>query len=330
MLKTHHPFMPLTGRDSWLPGVRYGSPHLHLLTNCLPSKLGDYIVSLVLLRKQSRGKFCCCIQAGHPLSLSKFFAGRRLLAKWRRTGAISLSRSLHFEPLEDRRMLALASDLDLSFGGTGKVTTAFSIGNAAASNMVRQTDGKIVVVGTGSNGTTDDILLARYNVDGSLDTAFSGDGKVITDSGLNEKGSSVALQSDGKIVVAGYHFDGTQEVFAVWRYNANGSLDTSFSGDGKATTSFFAAGFPCEATTVAVQSNDKIVVGGFAASGSNTPMPWLGSIQTVRSTRPSAATAKLLWHSVLPRHLQTRCRFKPTAKLSLRGLSPSAALPILA
>ena len=102
--------------------------------------------------------------------------------------------------------------------------------------MALQTDGKMVVAGSSDNGSNFDLALARYNIDGSLDTTFSGDGLVITDSGLREDGHDVALQSDGKILVVGYHHDGANEVIAVWRYNTDGSLDTTFSGDGKVVT----------------------------------------------------------------------------------------------
>ena len=77
--------------------------------------------------------------------------------------------------------------------------------------------------------------LARYNPNGSLDPSFSGDGKQTTDFGSAGGANGVALQADGGIVVVG---NGGNGDFALARYNPNGSLDPSFSGDGKQTTGF--------------------------------------------------------------------------------------------
>ena len=100
---------------------------------------------------------------------------------------------------------------------------------------------------------------------GMLDTTFGAGGKVTTDFGGIEFARAVALQSDGKIVTAGYgNFPGggTNQNFALARYNSNGSLDTSFDGDGKVTTDFF--GFADRAEAVAIQPDGKIVVAGQA------------------------------------------------------------------
>ncbi len=78
----------------------------------------------------------------------------------------------------------------------------------------------------------------RYNTNGSLDTSFDGDGRVTTPIGASQDiAESIVIQSDGKIVVAGRSSNGSNDDFAVVRYNSNGSLDTSFDGDGKQTTS---------------------------------------------------------------------------------------------
>ena len=116
-------------------------------------------------------------------------------------------------------------------------------------------NGKIVVVGTAtdaSTGANPKFALARYNPNGSLDTSFSGDGKQTTDFGATRDGATgVALQGDGKIVAVGAAGSAaTSSDFALARYNPNGSLDTSFSGDGKQTTDF---GGVDEANGVAIQ-----------------------------------------------------------------------------
>ena len=114
--------------------------------------------------------------------------------------------------------------------------------------------------------------MARFNVDGSLDTSFSGDGMVTTFfSAGDDVGSGIAVQSDGKIVVAGTsdNLSGTSE-FAVARFNVDGSLDNSFSGDGMVTLSFTAG--DDVGSGIAVQSDGKIVVVGTTDDLSNT---WL-------------------------------------------------------
>lgn len=87
-------------------------------------------------------------------------------------------------------------------------------------------DGKFLVAGTDGNN---DLLLMRFNSDGSFDTSFDGDGKVITDLGGIETATSVTVQNDGKILLAGTS-DGN---FALLRYNTDGSLDNSFNANGR-------------------------------------------------------------------------------------------------
>ena len=95
--------------------------------------------------------------------------------------------------------------LDPSFSGDGKLTTDFGGGNDAAA-VALQADGKIVVAGSSRIGTAqNDLALARYRADGSLDTAFSDEGTVTTDLGGYDDRAGVAIQADGRIVVAGSH-----------------------------------------------------------------------------------------------------------------------------
>jgi len=153
--------------------------------------------------------------------------------------------------------------LDTGFDGDGKVVTDFAGGNDYGKAVVLQADGKIVVAG-GTAGATDEFALVRYNPDGSLDTGFDGDGRVVTDfAGGNDYGNAVALQADGKIVVAGYTEGATLD-FAVARYNPDGSLDTGFDGDGKLVTDF--SGGDDLSYAVVLQADGKIVVAGYTVS----------------------------------------------------------------
>jgi uncharacterized delta-60 repeat protein len=157
--------------------------------------------------------------------------------------------------------------LDTSFDSDGKVTTDFGGGNDQAFSVAIQSDGKIVAAGNSRNGNWD-FALARYNTDGSLDTSFDSGGKVTTDfGGGNDRAYSVAIQSDGKIVAAGYSSNGSNNDFALVRYNTDGTLDTNFDSGGKVTTDF--GGGDDQAYSVAIQSDGKIVVAGLSYTGSN-------------------------------------------------------------
>lgn len=147
--------------------------------------------------------------------------------------------------------------LDPSFGGDGKVTTAFPRGTTS-NDIVVQSDGRIVVVGGDDTG----FVLARYLSDGSLDSSFGGDGRVRTNL-VNGHASSVALQADGRVVAAGTQDDR----FAVARYTTQGDPDPSFGGDGVVLTSFSGQAF---AFGVAVHSDGRIVVVGRAEASNRT------------------------------------------------------------
>ncbi|MFC1820224.1 LamG-like jellyroll fold domain-containing protein [Thermodesulfobacteriota bacterium] len=186
--------------------------------------------------------------------------------------------------------LAADGDLDITFGSNGKVITDIGSGYDTANGIALQSDGKIVVAGTWFNGLDDDFAVARYNADGSLDTTFGSGGKVITAIGSSDAANDVAVQSDGKIVVAGSAFTGSKWDFAVVRYNTDGSLDTTFGSGGTVTT---AIGLGIDyAYGMAVQSDGKIVVAGessgvFAVVRYNTD----GSLDTTFDTDGKVTTA---------------------------------------
>ena len=121
--------------------------------------------------------------------------------------------------------------LDTSFGGgDGIVTTAVGAGNDAGYSVTVQADGKILVAGLSLIGGNNDFALVRYNSDGTLDTSFGGgDGIATTAIGAGADGGyGVMVQDDGKIVVAGTSNNGSNDDFAVVRYNSDGTLDTGF------------------------------------------------------------------------------------------------------
>ena len=176
--------------------------------------------------------------------------------------ALILSSSLFSIPSAS----AAVGDLDTAFDTDGKVSTAIGAGTDFVKSVASQSDGKIVVAGYSDNGSNEDFAVVRYNTDGSLDTSFDTDGKVSTAIGAGEA-LSIALQSDGKIVVAGNSYNGSNDDFAVVRYNTDGSLDTSFDTDGKVTTAIGAGND--YALSMALQSDGKIVVAGVSDNGGN-------------------------------------------------------------
>ena len=151
--------------------------------------------------------------------------------------------------------------LDNSFGLNGLSSIFFVIGE----DVVLQQDGKIVVVGYGSDVIFDFIVM-RFNSDGSRDSTFLNNGIVSTDFGENEFAQSVAIQDDGKIVVAGYARDGINFDFAIARYNADGTLDNTFSFDGKVKADF--GNTDDFGQSISIQSDGKIVVTGEARASS--------------------------------------------------------------
>jgi len=153
--------------------------------------------------------------------------------------------------------------LDPTFDGDGKVTTDFDAGLDFGYAVAIQGDGKIVAAGDAFVSSTFDFALARYTTDGSLDPTFDGDGKVTTDfAGAYDSARGVAIQGDGKIVAAGDAFITGSEHFALAGYNANGSPDPSFDGDGKVTSDF--PGSNEAANALAIQGDGKIVAAGSA------------------------------------------------------------------
>jgi uncharacterized delta-60 repeat protein len=130
-----------------------------------------------------------------------------------------------------------------------------------------QPDGKILVAAS-ILSVTSRLGVVRYNPDGSLDTTFDGDGKVTTPIGPGRDLPRAMTLQGAKIVVAGFcDVSGDSSVgedFAVARYNANGSLDTTFDGDGRVTTPVGEPDTGEQVEAVLAQPDGKIVVGGEA------------------------------------------------------------------
>ncbi len=189
--------------------------------------------------------------------------------------------ALRLELLEDRCLLA-AGALDPSFNAgafAGRQSIAFLGTNTSvvANAVAVQPDGKLVVAGTFtfSNGGTD-FAVARFDARGVLDPSFGFGGRTTIDigNGSNDQAFALTLQGDGRIVVVGSTVVGAGDAnFAVARLHTDGSLDTSFSGDGIQTIAFdlgpaaippTPAARDDQATAVGFQIDGKVVVAGFA------------------------------------------------------------------
>jgi uncharacterized delta-60 repeat protein len=154
--------------------------------------------------------------------------------------------------------------LDKMFGfGGGFVTTSVGTHRDDGRAVVVQPDGKIVVAGSSSNAVGWDMALVRYNADGTVDTGFGNGGRVVTSMGGYGEASALALQPDGSIVAAGYSLTQAGGVFALARFKADGTLDSSFGSAGLTLTPI---GTWATASAVALKPDGKIVVIGSAAT----------------------------------------------------------------
>ncbi|MFL5797894.1 MAG: hypothetical protein ACJ77A_08175 [Actinomycetota bacterium] len=166
-------------------------------------------------------------------------------------------------------------------GGDGVATLDFQGGLDSVSGLNRMPDGRLVVSGTSedSGGVNRRISAARFTPVGVPDSTFSGDGKTTTAfPGYGESvGLGSALQPDGKLVVAGFALNSTDSDLVVVRYRANGTLDSSFSGDGRFTIDL---GGDDHAWVVRLLSDGTILaagesIGSNAASGARMALVWL-------------------------------------------------------
>jgi uncharacterized delta-60 repeat protein len=181
---------------------------------------------------------------------------------------------------------AAPGDLDPSFSRDGKRgidfgTAAFSLGGGAVLDVEQLADGKTVVVGTSftdrSYGNTN-IVIARLEEDGALDTSYSGDGRQVVDPSGEQAWAGGSIQPDGSVTVVGCFFPAeasgcvgsfpAPRDFAVAQIRSDGLLDPSFSGDGVQQIGFGSSESDDRATAVVHQPDGKLVVGGFTGQGS--------------------------------------------------------------
>jgi len=168
-----------------------------------------------------------------------------------------------------------AGDLDPAFGNGGKVATNKLLGARA---LALQVDGKLVIL-------SEQARVSRFNADGTQDSGFGTNGSVIvTFNNGSDMPRGLALQPDGKIVVAGRAYGGTFEDFGVARLNADGSLDTTFGDDGKLLIDI--NGSYDDAWVPLIQPDGHILVAG--NGGTESPIGVDADFAVVRITSTGA------------------------------------------
>ena len=153
------------------------------------------------------------------------------------------------------------------------MTTLWQYGGQAEAVAIDH-HGRIVVAGFARNVSGDDFAITRYTPSGNLDLTFGGTGIVtVSLSNSDDQSYSVAIDSQDRVLAAGYSrvpntIGGFDNVTGVVRITAAGSLDPTFDGDGKQTISFGGT-YDEESGLVAVDSQDRVLVGGTTYHGSN-------------------------------------------------------------
>lgn len=185
---------------------------------------------------------------------------------------------------------AFPSHLDEAFGDGGHVTrdrSAVTGGTGAQINdegrgVAVDVSGRIVVAGSSGNGTDLDVVVWRFNDDGTLDTSFGGDydgdsiadGKVIVGDAAgigNDRARALTIDGSGRIVVVGSSFNGTDTDLAVWRFLADGTLDPSFDADGVVIHAGLGFGDD-EGRAVVIDASGNVLVAGNSFNGTNQDM----------------------------------------------------------
>ncbi|MBA3273669.1 MAG: hypothetical protein H0T11_07335 [Chthoniobacterales bacterium] len=129
------------------------------------------------------------------------------------------------ESLERRRLMSVVP-LDPGFGINGRVEVDLGA-EGAFTDMMVQSDGKILACGVATDGADTDAIVVRFDADGALDDSFGSDGIARYDAGGDESFASIALRSDGKIVVGGKR---STLQWLLTRFTSTGVIDTSFGG----------------------------------------------------------------------------------------------------
>ncbi len=166
--------------------------------------------------------------------------------------------------------------LDTSFNSVGYTVHDSAAGGSDTdygTTITLDASGRILVGGFSTNGApNDDMVIWRYNADGTVDTSFNSVGYTVHDSAAGgsdaDYGRAIALDSSGRILVTGSSGNGTDVDMVIWRYNADGTLDTSFNSVGYTVHANAASGNDSdEGQAITLDASGRILVGGFSTNG---------------------------------------------------------------
>lgn len=155
--------------------------------------------------------------------------------------------------------------LDATFAGDGRQTVAVA-DRSYGQGLALAANGSIIAVGMDLANVPSEFLVARVTSAGNLDPTFSADGlTTVGFGGLGNHAVQVALPGDGSIIVLGEMLAAQENYFALARLSTAGTLDATFSGDGKLTTQF--GGLSSSPHGVAIEEDGKILAAGTAGTG---------------------------------------------------------------
>jgi uncharacterized delta-60 repeat protein len=122
--------------------------------------------------------------------------------------------------------------LDATFGAGGKVLVPVGSENDYANAIVKQNDGKFVLAGWCTNGSINQMCLLRLNANGSVDTTFGNNGRVVENifQGATDRRATALAMDGSRIIVTGTCKSGTVHSMCAIRYNSNGTRDLTFAG----------------------------------------------------------------------------------------------------
>jgi uncharacterized delta-60 repeat protein len=164
---------------------------------------------------------------------------------------------------------------DATFGSNGVATCQGGVSHESGLRLTEQDDGKILVTGTSHNGSDYDVLVARFNTNGTLDTSFGTGGIAVYDGGDYDRGYGIGVNSDGKIQVTGVRTKPDQNItdydIPVICFDSNGVLDTSFGDNGLV---LYDGALREQCFDLIVQSDDTILVTGQSGSSIGGTSDW--------------------------------------------------------
>ncbi|HMT06566.1 MAG TPA: FG-GAP-like repeat-containing protein [Pyrinomonadaceae bacterium] len=233
-------------------------------------------------------------------------------------GKILLTGTIRPTPNTDVPLVRLTTTgaLDTSLNGTGKVFVGIGSGNNDVGNSLAvQPDGKILIAGSTRTASRGYFLLLRFTTNGLPDSTLGSFGFIQTEIGAQfDAATSVAIQSDGKIVAGGNSTSGGPEQPAFVRYNTNGSLDTSFDSDGKVLLN------PTPSNTVQIKSLMVLSDGKLIGVGTASASYLLLRMTTNGALDPTFGTGGRVLQSVAPSTSDVaRAMLQPDGKVVAAG-----------